>query len=180
MKRSVLGLAVIIASLIPTFASAQEAGKVGVTMGFPASVGLIWHASEKIAVRPEFSFTHSSTDSSATNSNSDTVALGVSVLFYTKKWDNAAMYVAPRFSWSHGSSQSESDDGNFESTSSGDAYTYSGSVGAQGWIGSRFSVFGEVGLSYGTASSESDSPFSSEIKNQSVSIRSGVGVVLYF
>ena len=180
MKRPFLGLVVITACLIPALASAQEAGKVGVTMGFPASVGVIWHTSEKIAVRPEFSFTHSSTDSRITNSNSDTVALGVSVLFYTKKWDNAAMYLAPRFSWSHGSSESETDDGDFESSSSGDSYTYSGSVGAQGWIGSRFSVFGEVGLSYGTASSESDNPFSSEIKNQSFTIRSGVGVVLYF
>ena len=180
MKRSVLGLAVIIASLIPAFASAQEAGKVGVTMGFPASVGVIWHASEKLAVRPEFSFTHSSTDSSITDANTDTVALGVTVLFYTKKWDNAAMYLAPRFNWSHGSSEAESDSGDFDSSSSGDSYSYSGSLGAQGWIGSRFSVFGEVGLAYSTASSESDSPFSSEIKNKSFSIRSGVGVVLYF
>ena len=34
-------------------AAAQEKGNVGITMGFPASVGLLWHATEKIAVRPD-------------------------------------------------------------------------------------------------------------------------------
>ena len=179
MNRSFMGLALVCASLLPVTAHAQEKGKAGITMGFPASVGLIWHATDKVAVRPEFSFTHTSTDTGSADSDSDTVGLGVSVLFYTKKWDSAAMYVAPRFQWSHGSSESESSSG-FTSSSSGDSYTYSGSVGAQGWIGSRFSVFGEVGLSYGTASSESEGSFSSEIKTQSFTIRSGVGAVIYF
>ena len=179
MKRPFLGLAVLTACLAPALASAQEAGKVGVTMGFPASVGVIWHASEKIAVRPDFSFTHSSTETGSGEGDTDSVGLGVSVLFYTKKWDNAAMYFAPRFQWAHGSSESQSDSG-FENSSSGDSYTYSGSVGAQGWVGSRFSVYGEVGLSYNTSSSESSSIFSTEVKSQSFTIRSGVGVVLYF
>ena len=36
-------------------ASAQGAGKTGVTMGYPASIGVIWHASDKVAIRPELS-----------------------------------------------------------------------------------------------------------------------------
>ncbi len=181
MRRSFVGLAVIAASLVPAFASAQEAGKVGVTMGFPASLGLIWHATEKIALRPEFSFTHSSSDTSIGETSSDSVGLGLSALFYTKKWDNAGMYVAPRFLWAHGSGETRPNIGDFEgSDSSADAYTYSGSVGAQGWIGSRFSVFGEVGLSYTTTSSDSSSAFSTEVKTKSFGIRSGVGAVLYF
>ena len=179
MKRSIVGLAVIAACLVPTFASAQEDGKIGVTMAFPASVGLIWHASEKIALRPDFSFVHSATDTSIGETSSDSVGLGVSVLFYTKKWDNAAMYVTPRFHWSHGTGESRPDFGD-ERDSSADAYTYSGSVGAQGWIGSRFSVYGEVGLTYTTSSSDSSSSFSTEIKTKSFGIRSGVGAVLYF
>ena len=180
MNRSVVGLVVIAASLVPTLASAQEAGKVGVTMAFPASVGVIWHASEKIAVRPDFSFSHSSTDTSIGETNSDSVNLGVSVLFYTKKWDDAAMYVAPRFLWAHGSGESRADNSDFGSESTADAYTYSGSIGGQGWFGSRFSVFGEVGLSYTTATSDSDSPFASEVETKSFSLRSGVGVAIYF
>ena len=180
MKRSIVGFAVMAACLVPTLASAQEAGKVGVTMSFPASVGIIWHASEKIAVRPDFSFAHSSTDTSIGETSSDSVGLGLSVLFYTKKWDNAAMYVAPRFLWSHASGESRADVGDFESDSSADAFAYSGSVGAQGWIGSRFSVFGEVGLSYTSTSSDSSSPLASEVKTKAFSLRSGVGAILYF
>jgi hypothetical protein len=179
MKRSVLGLAVIIASLIPAFASAQEAGKVGVTMGFPASVGIIWHVSEKVAVRPDFAFVHSTYDSDLGDASSDSVGLGASVLVYLKKWENSAAYFAPRFAWSHASSESEADFGGFESKSSGDAYTYSGSFGAQGWIGRRFSAYGEVGLSYSTGTSESEVS-ERETTSGGFNIRSGVGVVLYF
>jgi hypothetical protein len=180
MKRSIVGLLVTIACLVPAVASAQEDGKVGVTMAFPASVGLIWHASEKIAVRPDFSFAHSSADTSAGETSSNSVGLGVSVLFYTKKWDKAAAYVAPRFQWSHATGESRPDIGDFDSDSSADAYTYTGSAGVQGWIGDRVSVFGEAGLSFTTTTSDSNSPFSSEVKTKSLSLRSGVGVVLYF
>lgn len=178
MKRPFLGIAIFCLCLVPTFASAQEAGKTGVTMGFPAQVGVIWHASEKVAVRPEFSFTHSSAEAPGGETSSDTYGLGVSVLFYTKKWDNAAAYFAPRFAWAHGRGESRSDLGDFGSESTFDSYQYSGSFGGQGWFGSRFSVYGEVGIAYQTGSTDSGS--SVDVTNKSWSIRSGVGAVLYF
>lgn len=191
MKRSVLGLAIVAACLVPAAAAAQEAGKIGVTMGFPASVGVIWHASEKFAVRPEFSFSQSSVELSLSESDRTTVGVGLSALFYTKKWDNAAMYFSPRFAWSHSTAETRTDFDDFppvifiesidtERESSANSYAYSGSVGAQGWIGRRFSVFGEVGLEYMTGSAETDSFPSSDSSVKGFNLRSGVGAVLYF
>jgi hypothetical protein len=180
MNRSIVGLAALGACLVvPTFASAQEAGKIGVTMGFPASVGIIWHATEKVAVRPEFTFTHSSTEASGGETSSTSCGTGVSVLFYAAKWDNAAAYFAPRFAWAHGNGESRGNSGILGAESSSDAYTFTGSFGAQGWIGSRFSVFGEVGLSFTDGSSENS--FSVEpLETQSFGLRGGAGAVFYF
>ena len=181
MKRPFVGLALVCALLVPAAAHAQEKGKVGITMGYPASVGLLWHVADNVALRPEFDFAHSNRDSEISESSTDTVGLGVSLLLYMKKWDNTAAYFVPRFAWSHASAKSESDFGgsNFESKSTGDAYTYSGSFGAQGWLGSRFSAYGEVGLAYTTASSESELS-GSENKTTGFGLRSGVGIVFYF
>lgn len=191
MKRALVGLALLGACLAPGTVSAQEAGAKGVTMGFPASVGVIWHASDKLAVRPDFSFSHSSTDTPLGETSGNTFGLGVSVLFYTRKWDNAAMYFAPRVAWSRATRESRADLDGFpgvipifvdtETESSSDLYSYSGSFGAQAWVGRRFSVFGEVGLAYSTSSEEADSILSTgDVSLKSFNIRSGVGVVLYF
>lgn len=180
MRRSFVALFVTCLCAVPLTASAQEKGKVGVTMGYPAAVGFLWHASEKIAVRPEFNFSHSSTDTPFGEGSSDSVGLGVTALFYTAKWDNVAAYIAPRFAWTHSTGRSESDfGGDIENESNADSYNYSGSFGAQAWIGTRFSVYGEVGFafSHGTADS---SLGSGESKGKGFNIRSGVGAVFYF
>jgi hypothetical protein len=179
MKRSILGLALVCACLAPAAASAQEAGKVGITMGYPAGFGMIWHASDKLAVRPEFTFAFGSSESTLSEADSTGVGLGVSVLFYTKKWDNAAAYVAPRFAWSHTNSESTGGFNGFVSEATGNAYVYSGSFGAQGWVGDHFSAYGEVGLGYSTSSTKS-SLTSSKLSSNTFSIRSGVGVAFYF
>ena len=38
-----------------TGAAAQDGGKAGITMGYPASIGILWHAGDRVAIRPEFS-----------------------------------------------------------------------------------------------------------------------------
>ena len=45
-------------------ARAQDTGKAGVTLAYPASIGVIWHAGDNVAIRPDFTFSHSSTDGS--------------------------------------------------------------------------------------------------------------------
>ena len=72
-------------------AGAQGAGKTGVTMGYPASIGIVWQASDKVAIRPELSFSGGSskiTGSPATFDGSNwTLGTGASVLFYLHTYD---------------------------------------------------------------------------------------------
>jgi hypothetical protein len=71
-----------------TGAAAQDEGKVGITMGYPAAVGIIWHVSDTVAIRPELSFSGSSSETdraeNITDSESDgwTLGTGISALFY--------------------------------------------------------------------------------------------------
>ena len=162
-------------------AEAQEKGQAGITMGYPASVGVLWHLSERVAIRPEFSFSNSDSSSAAlldASSQFWTLGTGVSVLFYTPVRDNLRTYVAPRFSYirTHGDSNI--------TTSTTTSYSIAGMFGAHYSLGRRFGVFGEVGLGYArlTGSSMSDLIPQTRITNHSDSIgtRSGVGVVLYF
>lgn len=179
MKRLFVALFVTGMCALPLTASAQEKGKTGVTMGFPAAAGILWHATEKVAVRPEFTFSHNATDTPFGDSNTDSFGLGVSVLFYTAKWDNVAAYFAPRFAWTHSTAESQSDLTDIENDSSADSYVYSGSFGAQAWIGTRFSVFGEIGLAFTHGSADSTLSAGDTTLN-GFNIRSGVGVVFYF
>ena len=99
-----IGRILLFASLmtvgLATTAVAQEPSRVGISMGYPASIGVLWHLSDRVAVRPEFSFTL--TDSSSESiiddeSNFWSLGTGVSVLFYSSLTDNLRTYVAPRF-----------------------------------------------------------------------------------
>lgn len=169
-------------SLLPSQALAQEEGKVGVTMGYPAAIGVLWHTTDRVAIRPELSFSFSSSESDIGESDGTNLATGISVLFYTSKSDNLATYVAPRYAFQRlksdrtfeGEQFIESD---IESTTRG--HVFAGNVGAQYFMGSRFSVFGEVGLSYARSKSTSD-PNDSESKTWSFGLGSNIGIVLYF
>ena len=117
--REVLALACSIMACMPTAASAQEP-KTGITMGYPASIGLLWHVSDRVALRPEFSFTR--TDSSSESlindeSNFWSLGTGVSVLFYAPLTDNLRTYLAPRFSYA----KTTGDTNTTESTTHGGA-----------------------------------------------------------
>jgi outer membrane protein W len=64
-------------------AQAQEPGKIGITMAYPASVGVIWDASKAIAIRPMITFGGTSSNGSgltsqSSNWSSSTAALKVS------------------------------------------------------------------------------------------------------
>ncbi|HZR23016.1 MAG TPA: hypothetical protein VFA59_05460, partial [Vicinamibacterales bacterium] len=49
---------------------AQQEPKIGLVMGYPAQVGVLWNASDRIALRPEFGFTHDSNDSTSLTTQS--------------------------------------------------------------------------------------------------------------
>ena len=162
-------------------ASAQDAGHVGLTTGYPASIGILWHLSERTAVRPEISFTlNSSSSESLVDATSDfsTFGTGVSVLFFSPLRDNLKLYVAPRFGYSRTTGSTEF------SESATDIYSISGSFGGHYSLGSRFALFGEAGLQYShqSGSLTSSPPITIQTKSHAdiVGTRTAVGVVIYF
>lgn len=164
--------------LSPPSAIAQEK-TFGVTMGFPASVGVFWKVSDRIVVRPEFTFSKIKTDDEPTTW---AVGTGVSGLIYLKTDDPLRTYVAPRFTYQ---SQHLNDPGFFTFASSTDVYSLSGLFGAQYLLGDRFIVFGEIGVrgAYSSARETVTGPtvsFSDEPTGYTLGTTGGVGIVLLF
>jgi hypothetical protein len=174
--RGSLPLLVSALFVMPAAVSAQEKGRTGVTMGYPESVGVLWHVSDKMALRPEFSFAHTSTDSNlpfATDTSSTAVGVGLSALFYLSDRDNLRPYVAPRWSYAH------SEPGALGSSL--DANTIEGLVGAQYAVGKRFSVFGETGLSYVHSTGKADVGAAAITSHgNTIATHTAAGVILYF
>ena len=195
MKRVLTALFVFALCALPATAAAQEKGKKALTLGSPGAVGILWHATDKLAIRPDFTFSFSDSEGNGVESSTSSIGVGISALYYIKKWDQASAYFTPRVGWTRSKSESEVSfvflpppigidfdfDNTSESTLSG--WTGSAAVGFQGWIGTRFSIYGEVGLSYGRSTVDSDFSGlsgSDEVKNSSFSPRSGVGIAFYF
>ena len=65
--RIVCGAGLVLAGLMTTPVAAQEKGDMGLTISAPSAIGVIWHVSEKVAVRPEVSFSFSETDGDRAN-----------------------------------------------------------------------------------------------------------------
>jgi hypothetical protein len=174
-----------------TAAYAQEKGQTGLTMGYPASLGVVWHLSDRAAIRPEISLSNSSSESQGSTpgvirSSIDTWAVGVGVsgLFYVRKWDNLNAYVSPRFTYSRGTTTAEIgglSTGPTESLTR--AFSVSGSFGTQYSLSRKFSVFGEVGVGFSDSEGTTRlSPFDGDLKStgHSWSTRTGIGVLFYF
>ena len=209
LRRIGLLAAITIGSVAPA-ASAQDDPKVGITMGYPASVGIIWQVNERIALRPEVTATRASGESTSTSTisfvglggggsttttttvttnESWQVSTGLSALFYLSQHDALRTYVSPRWAYSRTSNSTTSgitELGNFGST--GSSHTVAGSFGAQYAPGRRFNVFGEVGLAFSrSTTAPRDAPTglgivttTSGAVSRNFGSRSGVGVILYF
>ena len=164
-------------------AHAQDDPRVGLTMGYPTSVGVLWHISGRVAIRPEIDFFRSTLTTEGTGPlgpvssklTSRGIRPGVSALIYVNRVDQLRTYVSPRFTFT----SSDSSDSNQPESST---WLASGSVGAQHQLGSRFAVFGELGLEYSRFKTEfSVLPgLSTTTRTSRIGTRSGVGVVLYF
>jgi hypothetical protein len=171
----------------PALAVAQEQHNVGITMGYPAAVGVLWHVSDKVAIRPELSFAGSSSETTTTPSDIEiegdgwTIGTGVSALFYLRKEDRLRTYVSPRFTYIHTSNTTTTTGlpvTNPEVESSSNVVGFSGSFGAQYAVGDRFSIYGELGFAFSHASSKASVTTTRGSGNQ-WGLRSGVGVVFY-
>lgn len=184
--RRYLGLCLTLLACLPALAAAQDTRKVGLTIGYPAAVGILWHATDKIALRPELSLSgsSSSTQVSSVNIDSSAWALGVgfSALFYTGKYDHLRTYFTPRYSYTRASSTvtpTSTIQGTVaDSTSTSNTHGFTGSFGAQYEISDRFSVFGELGFGFAHTNSRSDIGTTGHAN--AWGLRSGVGVVVYF
>jgi hypothetical protein len=158
--RLVVFLAATASSVFPHVARAQSEPKLGLTMGYPSAVGVLWQMSEYVALRPEFTWTRTSSDFPATvdpvlgtittGSTSDTwsTGVGLSALFYIGRYDNLRTYLSPRFAYSRSSASTGLSGTAVSSSSDGWIYSTSGSFGAQYGLGRHFAVFGEIGGNY--------------------------------
>ena len=165
-------------------AAAQDQGSVGITMGYPAAVGVLWRATETVAVRPEISFSGGQSETSASTlsseSESSAVGVGVSVLFYVKKENSLRTYFSPRFTYSHSTSTVTSS--SFQASGSkntGKSTGGSGSFGAEYQLGDKFAVFGEVGLGFSRTTSTGSTDLSLKLTSSSWGTRAGVGVIFF-
>jgi hypothetical protein len=164
-------------------ASAQDTRSFGVTMGYPASIGVLWHMNEAVAVRPEFAFDFFSSETENnsplggdSSQDGHSVSVGLSALFYFARWDMTRAYVVPRYAYSRTSSSLEGPF-DFLRDTSGNIHDVSMSFGAQHTLGDRFAIYGELGLAYERATTEITT---SQLRRTEFGTRSGVGVVVYF
>jgi hypothetical protein len=182
-------------------ASAQGRRQFGVTMGYPAAVGVVWHATERIGIKADVNFSLLSSEIDAgpflpeRETSTNSFGFGIAGLFYTGRSDNVSLYFSPRFAYTTTTSEVESDVIAFSAAfpiqipiptrrldfrTESSSYSVAGSFGAQYSPIRRFSVFGELGLNY--TSQHSESPFSvlSETDGSAFGVRSAIGIVLYF
>jgi hypothetical protein len=150
-------LALAFAAACASAASAQDAGQVGITMGYPGSIGVMWHITDAVAVRPDFDF-RATSESGRTDASS--IGIGISGLWYFARHDALAMYVAPRYLYSRSTSETQiSLPQNLPGISIGigtvpsftstlTTHSLVGSFGAQYAIHKRFGIFGEAGFGY--------------------------------
>ncbi len=170
-------------ALVPATARAQERGQTGVVMGYPTTFAFIWHVSDRLAIRPEVGFAHSSTDNENSIFSVDasidtwTATVGGSVLWYVGRVDNVRTYFSPRIAFAHNSADSSTND---DDPRTADTFAASGSFGAQYTPVRKFSVYGEIGYGFSHGWSEVTTPISTtKISGWTWSPRTSVGVIFY-
>jgi hypothetical protein len=193
--------------LLAGSASAQEMPRVGLVLGYPPQAAVLLTLSDRVSVRPEITWSRSTfeatttvitfgagipapiTTSRLTTSDATAVGIGVSGLFYLSSRDGLRTYVAPRVGYTR--TRSTNDLGGVALdlretgpvTTVASSYGAAGSVGAQYTLGSRFAVFGELGVGYSRSGRPSSSaPLISDdnVTSTSTAVRSSAGVILFF
>ena len=175
-------------------------------MGYPSAIGVLWQVADRVALRPEATLAKGSSESSSSNpivgaagtsapSDNWQFGIGLSALFYVSRTDGLRTYVTPRFAYSKTSGSANLAGSPVSSTSDGRTYTTSGSFGAQYAVARHFGVFGEVGVSYTSATTETSTvetittaigivptvfTIRSENHTHTVGTRSGAGVIFFF
>ncbi|MCC7042293.1 MAG: hypothetical protein IT183_00380 [Acidobacteria bacterium] len=192
--RVILGSCLLTVSLAgTTFAQDRS---VGLVMGAPLQVGILWQANDDVAVRPDISWSWSSSELGAASPGGEAsfgssisggrLSAGFSVLFYLNDVDGLRSYVAPGYSVTRVTMTSESSlsvpslgDDDLQNRSTQTSHQGSVVFGAQQAIGTRLRVFGEVGLAFSTSSAKSRLS-GAETSGKGAGTTGGVGVVWLF
>ena len=58
---------VTVSVLAPSAAAAQDSPRFGIVMAYPAEAGVLWRVADRVALRPEFNWTHATTESTGTS-----------------------------------------------------------------------------------------------------------------
>jgi hypothetical protein len=142
--------AAIITAVTPSLA--QDASRVGISIGQPAAIGVHIPASSAVTIRPEVSFGGSSVKDTTIETSSWTLGLNVSALVYVHHDDRLRTYIAPRLEYAHSSIDTSSSSIVLPALDSGrNTWGGSGWFGAQYALSDRFSVFGELGFGASTS-----------------------------
>jgi hypothetical protein len=177
-----MGLSLLALGATP--AAAQDRGKVGITIGFPAAIGVLWRVNDKVAVRPELALSGNSSESTSSSFESEaegwTIATGASVLLYLNTYDNLRTYFTPRFTYSRLSTTSESEGPftNPTTKTTGNSVGATGSFGAEYSLGNKFAVFGEAGFGF-SHSTTTSSTAGVKVTGNTWGTRAGVGVIFF-
>jgi hypothetical protein len=207
--RLIASLCVVVLTMASA-ASAQDERRVGLVMGFPASVGVLWQVSDRLALRADGTYNWSSAtiegvdDSLPTSpspipafeisisqeSSSQSGSIGVSLLFDLHRRDQFRIYLAPRVGWAvtHTESTVTIDVSPAlipgipprDSTTTQSETAYSPTVGAS--IGTSTRIGDRFGV-FGEAGFSYNQATTEEIlqaTRRSFGIRGGVGAILFF
>jgi hypothetical protein len=196
----------LIVAFDTTVASAQNTRAVGVAMGYPTTIGVLWHVSDRFAIKPEIGLSWNSIESEPSGPfslgefSTDTrqSSFGVAGLFYLGRWDALRTYVSPRIVYITSTSESRLSVspppvlfepvigtslflGDTETETSTSGLSVTGSFGGQYWLGERFSIFGEFGLAYSQSETSGEVSIAErKLTSKTVGTRTAAGVVLYF
>ena len=172
---------VCVVAVLPLLAAtvhAQDAGKIGITAQYPASIGILWQASNRIALRPDVTFSGSATDFSgpSVNTSSWNVGAEFAVLYYLKRYEHVRTYVAPRIDYGYSRTGASGPNTTNNVTSRWGAGA-TGLFGAEYAPVTRFTIFAEIGFGY----SHSTLPETGTVNGSgnSWTTRATVGAVFY-
>ena len=182
-------------------ANAQDRPQVGVTMTYPARIGVLWHITDRVAILPdvalerfswesEFSFgltgpgSFIGSTSRATNITWE-LAPGANLLVDLARWDDVATYLTGGWSYlylretrtevttSTGQGTSFPPSGTEVTKSTDSGHETRGAFGVRYVPSRRFGIYGEVGVEYRKSSQTTLT--SSTLRN-----RGAVGAIFYF
>lgn len=206
MRQSAVAVLAVIAALIPHAAAAQPTRSAGVVLGYPAAVGVLWHVSDRLAIRPDVTLNRSETKTTLTSSTLGlgatglstittettttqtdwTTATGLSALVTMADLDDLRLYLVPRVAYVRSKTSSEASAASGLSglgpfTATNDGLIVSGGFGAHYMLGTRAAVFGEGAVQCTRQTFDSGIASSgTSSKLTAVGLRSAVGLVIYF